>query len=145
MPHAERTITVARPADEVFAFFANPANDRSWRPHVKEISTSGPVALGSLIHQVVEGPGGRGIAADIEVTGYEPPSRYAFQVVAGPARPRGEYRFTPTANGPGTTLTFSLAAELGGWKKLLLSRPVQASMDGEMAALDRAKAIIEGR
>ena len=118
MPHAERTITVARPADEVFAFFANPANDRSWRPHVKEISATGPVTQGSRIHQVVDGPGGRGIAADIEVMGYEPPTRYAFQVVAGPARPRGEFRFTPTANAPGTSVTFSLAAELGGVVKI---------------------------
>jgi uncharacterized protein YndB with AHSA1/START domain len=143
MPHAERTITVARPPDDVFAFFANPANDRSWRPHVKEISASGPVAQGSRIHQVVEGPGGRGIPADIEVTGYEPPTRYAFQVVAGPARPKGEFRFAPTAEG--TSVSFALAAELGGWRKVLMSRPVQASMDGEMAALDRAKGILEGR
>jgi uncharacterized protein YndB with AHSA1/START domain len=141
MPHAERTITVARPPEDVFAFFANPANDRSWRPGVKEISASGPIAQGSRIHQVVDGPGGRGIAADIEVTAYEPPTRYAFQVVAGPARPRGEFRFVPAANG--TTTTFSLSAELGGWKKLLLSRPVQSSMDGEMRALDDAKRILE--
>ena len=143
MPHAERTIVVSRPPEDVFAFFANPANDQSWRPHVKEISAEGAAGPGARIHQVVEGPGGRGIAADIEVTGYDPPTRYAFQVVAGPARPRGEFRFAPS--GTGTGATFSLAAELGGWKKLLLSRPVQSSMDGEMAALDRAKAILEGR
>jgi uncharacterized protein YndB with AHSA1/START domain len=143
MPHAERTIVVNRPAEEVFAFFADPANDRLWRPHVKEISAQGPASPGSRVHQVVEGPGGRGIAADIEVTAYEPPSRYAFQVVAGPARPRGEFRFAPS--GTGTAVSFSLAAELGGWKKLLMSRPVQASMDGEMAGLDRAKALLEGR
>jgi len=37
-----------------------------------------------------------------------------------------------------------LAADLRGIKKLLLSRPVQTSMNGEMQALDRAKAAIEG-
>jgi len=36
-----------------------------------------------------------------------------------------------------------LSAELNGIKKLLLSRPVQGSMNGEMQALDRAKAVIE--
>ena len=141
MPSARRTIVIDRGPDQVFAFFADPANDQKWRPHVKEIAAEGPAGVGSRIHQVVDGPGGRGIAADIEVTAYEPPRRYAFQVVAGPARPRGEFQFAPSGNG--TEVRFSLAAELGGFKKLLLSRPVQNSMDGEMAALDTAKGIIE--
>jgi uncharacterized protein YndB with AHSA1/START domain len=143
MPNARRTIVIDRAPDRVFAFFADPANDKAWRPHVKEIAAEGPARAGSRIHQVVEGPGGRGIAADIEVTAYEPPTRYAFQVVAGPARPKGEFRFVPS--GDGTEVTFSLAAELGGIKKWLLSGPVQSSMNGEMAALDTAKARLESR
>jgi uncharacterized protein YndB with AHSA1/START domain len=141
MPRAERTIVIDRPPDQVFAFFADPGNDRKWRPHVKDISATGPVAVGSVVHQVVDGPGGRGIAADLRVTGYDPPRRYAFEVIAGPARPIGEFRFAPTDSG--TEATFSLSAEIRGWKRFLLARPVQASIDGEMGALDRAKAIIE--
>jgi uncharacterized membrane protein len=141
MPHAQRTIRIDRPADQVFAFFADPGNDQKWRPHVKEISAEGPARAGSTIHQVVTGPGGRGIPADIEVTDYEPPSRYGFKVTAGPVRPVGEFRFAST--GDATEVSFSLTAELGGVKKLLMSKPVQKSMDGEMASLDNAKAIIE--
>jgi uncharacterized protein YndB with AHSA1/START domain len=141
MPSAQRTIVIGRPPDQVFAFFTDQANDRSWRPAVKEISTQDPPGVGRRIHQVVAGPGGRGISADIEVTGYERSSRYAFQVVAGPARPRGEYRFIETPNG--TEVHFSLAAELGGIKKWFLSGPVQRSMDGEVAGLDTAKRLIE--
>jgi uncharacterized protein YndB with AHSA1/START domain len=141
MPSAERTIVIDRPPDQVFAFFTDPANDRAWRPHVKEIAARGPAGVGSTIHQVVEGPGGRGIAADIEVTEFDPPSRYAFRVTAGPARPIGEFRFAPS--GAGTSVMFSLRADLGFLKGLVLSRPVQSSMDGEMAALDQAKALIE--
>lgn len=141
MPHAERTIVIGRPPDEVFAFFANPANDRAWRPHVKEIAANGPAGVGATIHQVVDGPGGRGIAADIEITEFDPPTRYAFRVIAGPARPIGDFRFAPS--GSGTAVTFSLRAELGMLKGLVLSRPVQSSMDGEMAALDQAKRLIE--
>jgi len=37
-----------------------------------------------------------------------------------------------------------LSAELGGLKKLFMSGPVQSSMDGEMRALDTAKALLEG-
>jgi uncharacterized protein YndB with AHSA1/START domain len=143
MPSAERTIVIDRPPDVVFAFFADPANDRSWRSHVREIAAEGPPGVGARIHQVVDGPAGRGIAADIEITAYEPPTRYAFQVIAGPARPRGEFRLAPS--GSGTEVHFALAAELTGIKRFLLARPVQASMDGEMAALDTARERLESR
>jgi uncharacterized protein YndB with AHSA1/START domain len=141
MPSAQRTIVIGRSPNDVFAFFADPAKDQKWRPHVKEIAPEGPPATGRKIHQVVEGPMGRGIAADIEVTAYDPPARYAFQVVAGPARPRGEFRFIETATG--TEVHFSLTADLGGIKRFLLSGPVQTSMDGEMQALDTAKRLLE--
>jgi carbon monoxide dehydrogenase subunit G len=141
MPSASRTISIQTTPEKAFAFFADPANDMRWRPGVKEISAMGPAGVGGKVHQVVAGPGGRGIAADIEVTAYEPPTRYAFAVVAGPARPKGEFRISPTASG--VDVAFSLSAELGGLKRFLLGGPVQSSMDGEMAALDTAKRLLE--
>jgi uncharacterized protein YndB with AHSA1/START domain len=141
MPAAQRTVVIDRSPQEVFTFFADPGNDQKWRPHVKEIAAEGPPQVGSTIHQVVAGPAGRGIPADIVVTAYEPPSRYSFEVTAGPARPVGDFSFTPQGNG--TLATFSLHAKLRGLKKLLMERAVQKSMDGEMAALDKAKALIE--
>jgi uncharacterized membrane protein len=141
MPSARRTIVMHRPPDEVFAFFTDHARDPSWRPNVKEIDPVSGAPVGTRVHQVIKGPGGRGIGADIEVTATEPSSRYAFQVVAGPVRPRGEFRFIETPNG--TEVHFSLDAELGGIKKLLMARSVQASMDGEMSGLDTAKRLIE--
>jgi uncharacterized protein YndB with AHSA1/START domain len=142
MPSATRTVVIARPPGEVFAFFTEPANERKWRRHLKEVGAEGPVAVGARVHQVVAGPGGRGIPADIEVTGYEPDARYAFRVVAGPVRPEGEFRFAATADGR-TEVTMSLHAELTGVKKLLLTKPVQKSMGGETAGLDRAKELLE--
>ncbi len=82
MPEAQRMILIDRPAGTVFAFFADPAIDQNWRPHLKEIAPPGPMKVGTTIRQVVAGPGGRGIPADIEVTAYEPPTRYAFKVTA---------------------------------------------------------------
>jgi uncharacterized membrane protein len=142
VPSAKRTIVIHRPRDEVFGFFSDHANDPNWRTHVKEMDAVSQGPVGTRVHQVIEGPFGRGLGADIEVTANEPPSRYAFQVVAGPARPRGEFRFVETPNG--TEVHFALDAELGGIKKLLMSGAVQRSMDGEMAALDTAKRLIEG-
>jgi uncharacterized membrane protein len=142
MPSAQRTIVINRPVDEVFCFFTDPANELKWRTHLKEVSAAAPIAVGARVHQLVKGPGGLGIPADIEVTGYELGTRYAFRVVAGPVRPVGEFRFTP--DGDSTSVSLSLAADLTAMKKLFLSRPVQSSMHGEMRALDRAKAVIEG-
>ena len=141
MPSAQRTIVIDKPVDEVFAFFTDPANDLRWRTHVKEVSSGAPVVEGARIHQVVKGPAGRGIPADIVVTAYEPTTRYAFRVVAGPARPVGEFRFAP--DGDATAVSLSLSAELRGLKKMLMSRSVQGAMDGEVRGLDRAKAALE--
>ncbi len=143
MPAAQHSVVIARPAEEVFAFFTDPANDVRWRSHVKEIAAEGPLAVGSRVHQVIKGPGGRGIPADIEVTGYEPATRYAFRVVAGPVRPIGEFRLVAQDEHT-TTVSLSLSADLTGMKKVLMSRTVQRSMDSEVQALDRAKALLEG-
>lgn len=142
MPAAQHSVHVDRSVEEVFAFFTDPSNDLKWRPVVKEIASDGPVAEGSRVHQVIKGPGGRGIPADIEITACVPTERYAFKVVAGPVRPVGEYRFAEEDGG--TRVSLALTAELTGVKKLILSRPVQRSMDSEVGALDRAKAVIEG-
>lgn len=142
MPSAERTITINAPLDHVFAFFTTPANDPSWRGGIKHIHAHGEPAVGGVVHQTIAGPIGRGIGADIEITAYEPNSRYSFQVVAGPVRPVGSYDFVPTDTG--TAVTFKLAAEVTGLKRALMSKPVQKNMDAEMAALDNAKRILEG-
>lgn len=141
MPAAQRTIEIARPVQEVFAFFSDPANDPSWRSGVKEIHAHGAPEVGAVVHQTVAGPMGRGIPADIEITAYEPGVRYAFRGVSGPVRPVGEYRFAPT--GSGTSVTFSLSADLGGLKGVVLAKQVQRTMDREVASLDRAKALLE--
>ena len=141
MPSAERTITIDRPPDLVYAFFTDHANDPRWRPNVVEIEPVSGAPVGTRIHQVIKGPGGRGLAADIEIVANERSARYTFQVVAGPIRPRGDFRFSPA--GSGTEVSLSLATELSGLQKLLMSGAVQRSMDGEMAALDTAKAVIE--
>jgi len=79
----------------------------------------------------------------VEVTAYEPDERVAFRGVAGPVRPDGSYTFSAVDGG--TSVTFSLNADLAGIKKLLMSKQVQKSMDAEMAGLDKAKALLESR
>ena len=141
MPHAERTIVIGRPVGEVFAFFADGENDPRWRSAVKVMRREGPLAVGVRYTQRIAGPGGREVPADIEVTALDPDERVAFRGVAGPVRPLGSYAFSAVEGG--TAVTFTLDAGLTGIKKLFLGGPVQKSMEGEMANLDRAKTLLE--
>ena len=68
-----------------------------------------------MYRQGVRGPGGRRIPADYQVTAFEPGTRLAFEAIAGPVRPTGEFRMHE-ADGT-TTLTFSLQVELAGLKR----------------------------
>jgi uncharacterized protein YndB with AHSA1/START domain len=143
MPQATRTIVIARPQQEVFAFFADAENDPQWRQTVAMIKRDGPLAVGTHYTQRVVGPAGRDLPADIEVTAYEPDTKVAFHGVTGPVRPDGSYTFSAVEGG--TSVTFSLRAEVTGVRKLFMSNPVQKAIDAEMASLDKAKSVLESR
>jgi uncharacterized membrane protein len=142
VPQAERSITINRPIDDVFAFVADGTKARQWRSAVLDVERIGGDGLKSTYRQGVKGLGGRRITADYEVYDVEPNRRIAFRTIAGPVRPTGEYRFEAVPEG--TAVTFSLGAQLGWLKGLLMGGSVQSSMNGEMAALDNLKRILEG-
>jgi carbon monoxide dehydrogenase subunit G len=141
MPSATRTITIRRSPEDVFAFVADGTTATQWRPGVTDIKLASGSGLGARYEQGVKGPGGRRIAADYEITAWDPPRELAFAAVAGPVRPTGAYRLEAIPEG--TRLSFSLDAKVGGLKGLLMGRAVQGSMDAEMAALDRLKSVLE--
>lgn len=142
MPAAQRSIVINRPVDEVWAFVTDGANATKWRSGVLDVAKVSGSGVGEVWKQGVKGPGGRRIDADFEVTAWEPDRLMAFKAIAGPVRPTGEYRFA--AENGGTRLQFALNAELSGLKNLLMGRAVQSTMDAEMTALDRLKAVLEG-
>lgn len=141
MPAASSSITIKRSPSGVFDFVADGTTATKWRPGVLDIALASGSGVGSRYTQGVKGPGGRRVAADYEITDYEPGQRLAFRAVAGPVRPTGEYRFEAVPDG--TRVTFSLSAELGLVKRLLMGRAVQRSMDAEVASLTRLKQVLE--
>jgi hypothetical protein len=100
MSDATNRITIARPVGDVFTFLANAENDRQWRSGVIEISCTGGQGVGTTYHQVVAGPGGRRIDADIEITEFIADERIAFRTTSGPVRPTGSYELTPKTAAP---------------------------------------------
>ena len=141
MPSAQHSVSIRRPVGAVFAFVADGENAMRWRPGVLDVSHQSGEGLGAVYRQGVKGPGGRRIAADYEITAFEPDRRIAFHAIAGPVRPTGEYRFA--AQGDGATVSLSLDATLTGWKRLLMGRAVQSTMDSEVRNLDTLKSILE--
>ncbi len=142
MPAARNQVTIQRPAAEVFAFIADGLNGPQWRSGILDIALVSGSGVGTTYKQGVRGPGGRRVDADYRVSAFEPNRRLAFETVAGPVRPTGEYLLDEIAEG--TQLTFALQAELGGIQKLLLGGMVQRTMDAEVAGLTRLKRILEG-
>src|SRR4051812_29040889 len=95
MPRAEKEITIARPPEAVFEFLADPENDTQWRSGVLDLERISGAGVGARYAQGVKGPGGRRIAADIEITEFEPGRAIAFQTTSGPVRPHGRYLLSP--------------------------------------------------
>jgi uncharacterized membrane protein len=141
VPTAKHSVIVKRPIADVFAFMADGENCPQWRSGVLDIKRVSGEGLGTRYAQGVRGPMGRRIAADYEISAYEPNDRIEFQTTAGPVRPHGRYDFE-TLDG-GTRLTFTLEAELTGFRKLLMGSMVQRTMDAEVAALDAVKRLLE--
>lgn len=112
-----------------------------WRPGVVDIKRVSGDGVGARYAQGVNGPMGRRIAADYEITVFEPSRRLEFQTVTGPARPHGRYDFE-AVDGE-TRLTFSLDAQLSGLSRLFMSGAVQRTMEAEVRTLDNLKRVLE--
>ena len=142
MPKATNSVTIARPVEAVFAFVADGETCAQWRSGVLDIKRVSGDGVGTRYAQGVKGPMGRRVAADYEITVYEPSRRLEFRTIAGPVRPHGRYDLE-AVDGE-ARLTFTLDAELSGLRRLLLGSMVQKTMDAEVKALDDLKRVLEG-
>src|SRR5260370_12823306 len=142
MPHAEHTVTVNRPAREVFDYLADGTHNREWRAGVLEIErTSSGGGEGATYRQVLAGPGGRRIDGDYRVTVFDPPRRLEFRVTAGPARPAGVFELTENADRT-TRVRFALDLTPAGLMKLMTPM-ITRQVRHEVAQLDTLKTVLE--
>lgn len=142
MPHAEHTVTVNRPAREVFDYLADGTHNQQWRSGVIEIEkTTAADGAGTTYRQVLAGPGGRRIDGDYRVTVFDPPRRLEFVVTAGPARPTGVFELTESPDG-GTQVRFALDLQPTGLMKLMTPM-ITRQVRHEVAQLDTLKAVLE--
>jgi uncharacterized protein YndB with AHSA1/START domain len=83
MPQAQHSVTIRTPVEVVFAFVADGEKCPEWRPGVIDINRVSGDGVGTRYAQAVKGPMGRRIAADFEITVFEPNQRLEFRTVAG--------------------------------------------------------------
>lgn len=144
MAHAEASITIDRPVRTVFDFVQDGMNGPLWRPSVADVErvSGASLGVGAVYKQGLKGPGGRRIAGDYQISTCTPNEVIAFQVIAGPARPSGTYRFE--TEGTGTRVTFILHYEPKGLSRLM-DPMITRTMHGEVATLANLKTYLEGQ
>jgi uncharacterized protein YndB with AHSA1/START domain len=142
MPNAEHTVTIDRPASDVFDYLADGTHNREWRAGVLEIErTSAAGGEGATYRQVLAGPGGRRIDGDYRVTVFDPPQRLEFHVTAGPARPTGVFELTENPDET-TRVRFALDLKPAGLMKLM-TLMITRQVRREVAQLDTLKTVLE--
>ena len=140
MAHAEGSITIDRPINEVFDFISDGMNNPKWRPSVIDIQ---PISGKTVaFKQGLKGPGGGRIDGDYEITENKKNELITFQVIAGPARPTGTYKFETIGNS--TRLTFVLHFEPKGLFRLM-DPMISSSMRSEIDMLSNLKAYLENQ
>jgi carbon monoxide dehydrogenase subunit G len=143
----EETTTIKRPAEQVFAFVADPWNEPRWAPAVAETRqvSPGPVQVGTTFEETVRFLGRRFEIA-FEVTEYEPNRRMAVRMTSGPSRTTGVRVVEPVADGTRLTiqaegrsgLFFGLAEPFVGWSIQRLLRKALANVKQALEEPDRS-------
>ena len=142
MPHAEYTVTIDRPARDVFGYLADGTHNREWRAGVLDIEhTNSTTGEGAAYRQVLAGPGGRRIDGDYRITVFNPPRRLEFLVTAGPARPTGVFELTAGTD-QATVVRFTLDLQPTGLMKLMTPM-IARQMRREVAQLANLKKVLE--
>ena len=142
MPHAEYTVTIDRPARDVFDYLADGTHNSEWRTGVLDIKhTNSATGEGAAYRQVLAGPGGRRIDGDYRITAFDPPRRLEFLVTAGPARPAGVFELTDGTD-RATVVRFALDLQPAGLMKFMTPMIVR-QMRREVAQLETLKKVLE--
>jgi hypothetical protein len=96
---------------------------------------------GARVHQILAGPFGVAVTADMDVVVFDPPRELLFQVVTGPLKARMGFSFA--AVDAGTEVSFSIEAPMGTAEQAMIGKIVEKNMKEQAAALDNAKHILE--
>jgi uncharacterized membrane protein len=136
--HAEVSIVINRPLEEVFVFLSDLENNLKWRSGMIQAkkTSEGPIGVGTT-YRMINNFFGRQIEGEAEVTEYEPNRKYATRNRSG--LPVETWRtFEPIPGG--TRVTFMVKVEVSGFMKLvepLAARIGKRRLEADAATLKR--------
>jgi uncharacterized protein YndB with AHSA1/START domain len=142
MVELEFAIVVERPPSEVFAYLTDVGNVPEWQSSAIEAVADGPMGIGTRINEVRRFLGRR-MESTLEVTEYEPDSKFSLRTLSGPVPFEVHHTLRPS-NG-GTSLTFVGKGEPGGFFRLaegLVARQAERQFKGDFETL---KDLLEAR
>jgi hypothetical protein len=95
----ENTVTIIRPAGEVFAYLADAENLPRWNYAIEQTRkiSPGPVGVGTVYRQTRTIP--RRSQEEFQVVVFEPPGQLALDGTFGPFKARSSYLLEPATNG----------------------------------------------
>jgi len=142
MINFELSALVDRPMQDIFTFLSNPLNLPKWQAMVASIeqATPGAVGVGSKYNVHAELLG-RHIDGVMEVTAYEPPTKFGFTNQAGPMQVTVAITLKPV--GTGAKITLNAEGNPAGLFKLAegpLTHQIKSQME---ANLERLKFLLE--
>ena len=131
---------IARPVAEVFAYATDPAKLASWQTNTVSAvqEGDGPLGVGTRLREVHRAPGGKELASLVEVSAYEPATRFSLRMLEGPMPIHADLTFAP--NDAGTVLRFRTFGQPTGGMRLLqpvLSRALRRQFGEHCANLKR--------
>lgn len=141
MMQVEKSVFIARPVAEVYAFVSGEGNYTRWQPGVTEVIEGGPRnTIGSRFTEVRKFLG-RELRTTMEITELVPRSRWVGKVVKGPV----PYTVTITyaETGGGTTYTTRVEGEPTGFFKLAENLIAVQLEKGLAEDFQRLKEILE--
>lgn len=137
-----RSITVGRPADELYEAWRDPAQFSRVMGHFAEVASSD----GDRLHWTIHGPRGRDVSWETRIVEAEPGELLRWETPADATLPNeGSVRFRPASGDRGTVVTLSVSFDPpgGGVGSAALERLdiVPSTMAGR--ALGRFKSLVE--
>lgn len=140
MIRIDRTITIHRPVEEVFAYLCDVEHGPRYVSGEREAhkTSSGPMALGSTFTSSSKLPWPRQTHT---ITEFEPNRRLAWQTMSG-ARAVTTWQLEPS--GPSTRVTFTRVADphgLSGLPDALMQRIANGRVDQDLGTLKELLAV----
>ncbi len=138
MIHLEHSITINRPAEQVFAFVTQFENFPQWQVGMMQAKVSaGAIGVGTQIavtrkflNQQVEGT--------VEVTDYQPNKSLAIKTAAGPLSMRLAYAFEPGAGDTKINIVGEIDPKgLFQVAEPLVAREIKSQLENSLANLKK--------